>query len=92
MRIKVVAVENTEPLGFGRAFGRWARLGMWTPFWGCAGFGLILQFIDSISPVFDPQLRQAFHDKTARTVVIALPPDDRQPVDATAGNGSSEGT
>jgi uncharacterized RDD family membrane protein YckC len=91
MRIKVVAVENTEPLGFGRAFGRWARLGMWTPFWGCAGFGLILQFIDSISPVFDPQLRQAFHDKTARTVVIALPPGDRQPVDATTGGSSSEG-
>jgi uncharacterized RDD family membrane protein YckC len=90
MRIKVVAIENTEPLGFGRAFGRWARLGMWTPFWGCAGFGLILQFIDSISPVFDPQLRQAFHDKTARTVVIALPPGDRQPVDATTGGSSSE--
>jgi uncharacterized RDD family membrane protein YckC len=90
MRIKVVAIENTEPLGFGRAFGRWARLGLWTPAWGCAGLGLVLQFIDSLSPVFDQQLRQAYHDKTARTVVIALPPHDRQPVDAsTGGNGSS---
>ena len=83
MRIKVVAVENTEPIGFGRAFGRWARLGLWTPAWGCAGFGLILQLVDSISPAFDQQLRQAFHDKTARTVVVALPPERQQPVDAT---------
>lgn len=89
MRIKVVAVENTEPLGFGRAFGRWARLGLWTPAWGCAGIGFVLQLIDCISPVFDQQLRQAFHDKTARTVVIALPPDDRRPVDATTGGGSN---
>ncbi|GAA0544655.1 hypothetical protein GCM10010172_27800 [Paractinoplanes ferrugineus] len=79
MRIRVVAVENTEPLGFGRAFGRWARLGLWTPAWGCAGFGLVMQFIDSISPLFDQQLRQAFHDKTARTVVVALPPHDQLP-------------
>jgi uncharacterized RDD family membrane protein YckC len=27
MHIKVFALENTEPLGFGRAFRRWARLG-----------------------------------------------------------------
>jgi uncharacterized RDD family membrane protein YckC len=92
MRIKVVAVEDTKPLGFGRAFGRWARLGLWTPAWGCAGIGFVLQLIDCVSPVFDQQLRQAFHDKTARTVVVALPPDDRRPVDATTsggGNGTS---
>jgi uncharacterized RDD family membrane protein YckC len=90
MRIKVVAIENTEPLGFGRAFGRWARLGLWTPAWACAGLGLVLQFIDSLSPVFDQQLRQAYHDKTARTVVIALPPKQQHPVDASVGgNGTS---
>jgi uncharacterized RDD family membrane protein YckC len=72
MRIRVVALESTKPLGFGRAFGRWARLGLWTPFWYC-GVGFIVQFVDAISPVFDPQLRQAFHDKTARTVVVAVP-------------------
>ena len=89
MRIKVVALENTDPLGFGRAFGRWARLGLWTPAWGCCGVGLIFQFIDSLSPAFDQQLRQALHDKTARTVVIALPPHDRQPADVSSGNGGS---
>jgi hypothetical protein len=92
MRIKVVALENTEPLGFGRAFGRWARLGLWTPAWGCCGVGLIFQFIDSISPALDQQLRQAFHDKTARTVVVALPHDDRQPVDASASRNEGHPT
>ena len=85
MRIKVVPLEHDKPLGFGRAFGRWARLGLWTPAWGCAGIGFVLQLIDCLSPVFDQQLHQAFHDKTARTVVIALPPADRHPVDATTG-------
>lgn len=74
MRIKVVAVENTDRLGGGRAFRRWARLGMWTPLWTCFGLGLLFQLIGSLSPAFDPRLRQALHDKTARTVVVALPP------------------
>jgi uncharacterized RDD family membrane protein YckC len=88
MRIKVVALENTESLGFGRAFGRWARLGLWTPAWYCL-IGFIIQFIDSISPLFDQQLRQAFHDKTARTVVVALPPPGApEPVDASVGGAS----
>jgi uncharacterized RDD family membrane protein YckC len=91
MRIKVVRLENTEPLGFGRAFGRWARLGLWTPLWGCLGIGLLLQLIDSASPLFDPQLRQALHDKTARTVVVALP-DDRQAVGTTTGDPSVGGS
>ncbi|MFG1605771.1 RDD family protein [Actinoplanes sp. NPDC049265] len=79
--IKVMAVENTEPLGFGRAFRRWARLGLFTPFWGCAGLGLVIQLVDSLSPLFDQQLRQALHDKTARTVVIALQPDHKPPTE-----------
>jgi uncharacterized RDD family membrane protein YckC len=91
MHIRVIRLENTEPLGFGRAFRRWARLGLWTPFWGCAGIGFLLQLIDAASPLFDQQLRQALHDKTARTVVVALPPNHRQTVDTTQGGGSSGG-
>ena len=74
MHIKVVRLESTEPIGFGRAFRRWGRLGLWTPLWSCWGLGLILQFIDSVSPLFDQKLRQALHDKTAGTVVIEAPP------------------
>ncbi|MBB2945751.1 putative RDD family membrane protein YckC [Actinoplanes lutulentus] len=72
MGIKVVPVESTNPLGFGRAFTRWARLGMWTLFWWC-GIGLVIQFFAALSPVFDSRLRQAWHDKAAATVVVAVP-------------------
>jgi uncharacterized RDD family membrane protein YckC len=92
MRIKVVAIESTQPLGFARAFRRWMRLGIWTLAWGCLGLGLIAQFIDSLSPTFDPLLRQAFHDKVAGTVVVELPPAGALPVDVTTGAGvSTEG-
>jgi uncharacterized RDD family membrane protein YckC len=80
MRIKVVAVENTDRIGFGRAFRRWGRLGLWTPLWSCYGLGLLMQLIDSLSPLFDAKLRQALHDRTARTVVVELPPGWTEPV------------
>jgi uncharacterized RDD family membrane protein YckC len=74
MRIRVVRLESTEPIGFGRAFRRWGRLGLWTPLWSCWGLGLVLQFIDSVSLLFDQKLRQALHDRTAHTVVVEAPP------------------
>jgi uncharacterized RDD family membrane protein YckC len=85
MRIKVLAVENTDRIGNGRAFRRWARLGLWTPLWTCFGLGLLMQLIDSLSPAFDPRLRQALHDKSARTVVVALPPGSADQMGATDG-------
>jgi uncharacterized RDD family membrane protein YckC len=90
MQIKVVALESLEPLGFGRAFRRWAGLGLWTPAWGCLGFGFLVQLGDSLSPLFDPRLRQAIHDRSARTVVVALP-SHRPTVDAASGAGDSSG-
>ena len=74
LRVKVVKLENTEALGFGRAFRRWARLGMWTPLWSCYGLGFLAQLVDAGSVLFDQQLRQALHDKSAATVVVAVPP------------------
>ncbi|MFC4067157.1 RDD family protein [Actinoplanes subglobosus] len=73
MGIRVVPVEKVGPLGFTRAFTRWARLGMWTLFWWC-GLGLLIQFLYSLSPAFDPRLRQGWHDKAAATVVVDVPP------------------
>jgi uncharacterized RDD family membrane protein YckC len=81
MGIKVLPVEGVKPLGFGRAFTRWARLGMWTLFWWC-GVGLVVQFVAALSPVFDPRLRQAWHDKAAATVVVAVPPGAHPTVEA----------
>jgi uncharacterized RDD family membrane protein YckC len=74
LRVKVVKLEDTTALGFGRAFRRWGRLGMWTPFWSCYGIGFVAQLIDSGSVLFDQKLHQALHDKSARTVVVAVPP------------------
>jgi uncharacterized RDD family membrane protein YckC len=91
MQIKVVGLESPEPLGFGRAFRRWAGLGLWTPAWGCLGIGFLAQLGDSLSPLFDPRLHQAMHDKSARTVVVALPTHHRPTVDATPGAGDSSG-
>lgn len=90
LQVKVVRLENTEQLGFGRAFRRWARLGLWTPLWSCYGLGLLLQAIDSLSPAFDPRLRQALHDKTAQTVVVAVPAGYRKPVSATEPPGGEK--
>ncbi|WP_229067814.1 RDD family protein [Actinoplanes sp. DH11] len=84
MGIKVVPIESTAPLGFGRAFTRWARLGMWTLFWWC-GVGLVIQFLASLSPLFDSRLRQAWHDKAAATVVVALPPGTHPTAPAAPG-------
>ncbi|MGA5303361.1 RDD family protein [Nucisporomicrobium flavum] len=74
LRVKVVKLEDTTPLGFGRAFRRWGRLGMWTPLWNCYGLGFVAQLIDAGSVLFDQRLHQALHDKSARTVVVAVPP------------------
>ncbi|GAA4594112.1 putative RDD family membrane protein YckC [Actinoplanes octamycinicus] len=81
MGIKVVGLDSTQPIGFRRAFSRWAQLGMWTLFWWCL-VGLVIQFLDSLSATFDPRLRQAWHDKAASTVVVAVPRGAQQTVEA----------
>jgi uncharacterized RDD family membrane protein YckC len=81
MGIKVVRLDSTAPIGFRKAFGRWAQLGMWTLFWWCL-VGLVVQFLDSLSPTFDPRLRQAWHDKAASTVVVAVPRGAQPTVEA----------
>ncbi|WP_149100656.1 RDD family protein [Actinoplanes teichomyceticus] len=81
MGIKVVGLDSTAPIGFRRAFARWAQLGMWTLLWWCL-VGVVIQLLDSLSPTFDPRLRQAWHDKAARTVVVALPPRAQPTVEA----------
>jgi uncharacterized RDD family membrane protein YckC len=80
MRVRAIPVEADQPLGFGRATRRWSTLGLPTLLWYCCGFGLLLQFVDAVSPLFDHPLRQALHDKRAQTVVVQLPratPDTR---------------
>ncbi|WP_405429207.1 RDD family protein [Micromonospora sp. NBC_00617] len=73
MRIKAVPIAADQPLGFGRALTRWTTLGLPTLLWYCAGLGLLLQLVDSLSPLFDHPLRRALHDKRAQTVVVEVP-------------------
>ncbi|MEV4481161.1 RDD family protein [Micromonospora coxensis] len=73
MGVRAVPVEADQPLGFGRAMRRWSTLGLPTLLWYCFCFGLLLQFVDAVSALFDHPLRQALHDKRAQTVVVQLP-------------------
>ncbi|MGC4877037.1 RDD family protein [Micromonospora sp. DT43] len=73
MRIRAVPIVADQPLGFGRALTRWTTLGLPTLLWYCAGLGLLLQLVDSLSPLFDHPLRRALHDKRAQTVVVEVP-------------------
>ncbi|WP_328342373.1 RDD family protein [Micromonospora sp. NBC_00421] len=76
LRIRAVPVDADQPLGFGRATRRWSTMGMPTLLWFCCGFGLLLQFVDAVSALFDHPLRQALHDKRAQTVVVQVPRPD----------------
>lgn len=73
LRIQVVRLESADPLTFGRSFRRWNTLGFPTLLWYCLGIGLILQAIDVLFVPFDRPLHQALHDKSANTVVVAVP-------------------
>ncbi|MEV4824683.1 RDD family protein [Micromonospora sp. NPDC049274] len=79
MRIRAVPLSADQPLGFGRALNRWTTLGLPTLLWYCAGLGLLLQLVDSLSPLFDHPLRRAFHDKRAQTVVVEVPATTASP-------------
>ncbi|CCH21766.1 RDD family protein [Micromonospora lupini] len=79
MRIRAVPIAADQPLGFGRALSRWTTLGLPTLLWYCAGLGLLLQLVDSLSPLFDHPLRRALHDKRAQTVVVEVPAQTTPP-------------
>jgi RDD family protein len=71
-RIKVMRLESTEPLGFGRAMRRWNPLGLPTLLWTCFGIGFVLQIVDCLWVAIDRPLHQALHDKSAVTVVVDI--------------------
>ncbi|HEY2948019.1 MAG TPA: RDD family protein [Micromonosporaceae bacterium] len=68
--IKVVRLESADRLGFGRSLRRWNTLGLPTLFWTCFGIGFVLQIVDCFFVAIDRPLRQALHDKSARTAVV----------------------
>ncbi|MFF5174031.1 RDD family protein [Micromonospora sp. NPDC000089] len=89
MRVRAVPVEADQPLGVGRATRRWSTLGMPTLLWYCCGLGLVLQFVDAVSALFDHPLRQALHDKRALTVVVRVPRSGDPTTPATPTEGDT---
>jgi uncharacterized RDD family membrane protein YckC len=74
--IRVVRVENLEPLGFLRAWRRWNPLGgpvLLFAFICCAPFAILLQAVDVMFVVLDRMQRMALHDRSAGTYVVQLP-------------------
>jgi uncharacterized RDD family membrane protein YckC len=71
--IRVMRMESTQRLGFGRSFRRWNTMGLPTLLWSCCGLGFVLQFIDALFVAIDRPLHQALHDKSALTVVVNVP-------------------
>jgi uncharacterized RDD family membrane protein YckC len=86
MRIKVMRLESTEPIGFGRAIRRWNLLGLWTFLWYC-GIGFLVQIVVSLSPLFDWPLRRGIHDRSAATVVVRVA-DAQQPAEQPDSDGT----
>jgi uncharacterized RDD family membrane protein YckC len=79
--IKVVRIENLEPLGFLRAWRRWNPLGgplLLFAFICCAPFGVLLQALDVTFVLLDRMQRMALHDRSAGTYVVQLPKPARR--------------
>lgn len=72
LRIKVVGVESTQPLGVRRAWRRWNPLGLPALLWTCYGVGFLFQAADLLVGIIDRPLHQALHDKSAGTVVVRV--------------------
>lgn len=78
--IKVVRVENLEPLGLLRAWRRWNPLGGPLLLWAficCAPFAILLQALDVMFVLLDRMQRMALHDRSAGTYVVQLPKTGR---------------
>ena len=65
--LKVVAIKDGQPPGWGRSCTRWAVLCL--PL--LIPFGAVLTLLIAVSPLFDPD-RRGWHDKAAGTTVVNI--------------------
>jgi uncharacterized RDD family membrane protein YckC len=98
MRIKVVGLDATTPIGIRRAMRRWVPLGIPMIVWTCGPLGILvggfLQLIDCVSPAINRPLQLARHDRSAFTVVVQVgtgPPTDGTASDQMANSGAGHG-
>jgi len=72
--LRVIPMEGTGRLPFGRCFRRWSLFGYPFLLYVCCGiFGFILPFVDNLFVVTDHVLHLAWHDRLARTYVVRIP-------------------
>lgn len=88
--IRVMRLESDEQLGFRRSIRRWNTLGLPTLLWSCFGLGLFLQFADCIWAAIDRPLYQTLHDKSAVTVVVAVPAEGSKGPEHDVGQSEDE--
>jgi uncharacterized RDD family membrane protein YckC len=73
--LRIIPMEGTERLPFGRCFRRWQWFGLPFVLYICCGlFGFVVPIIDNLFVVTDKMLHLAWHDRTARTFVVRVPP------------------
>ncbi|WP_034594348.1 RDD family protein [Hamadaea tsunoensis] len=73
--LRVIPMEGPDRLSFFRSFRRWSWFGFPFLFFFCCGiFGFAIPIIDNLSVATDQFLHLAWHDRTARTFVVRVPP------------------
>ena len=73
--LRVIPMEGPQRLSFRRCFRRWHWFGLPFLLFICCGiFGFVLPFIDNLFVATDQYLHLAWHDRTARTFVVRVPP------------------
>jgi len=72
--LRIIPMEGTGRLPFGRCYRRWSLFGYPFLLYFCCGiFGFILPFIDNLFVATDNALHLAWHDRLARTYVVRIP-------------------
>lgn len=73
--LRIIPMEGPQRLPFRRCFRRWHWFGLPFLLFICCGiFGFIVPFVDNLFVATDQFLHLAWHDRTARTFVVRVPP------------------
>jgi uncharacterized RDD family membrane protein YckC len=73
--LRIIPMEGPQRLPFRRCFRRWHWFGLPLLLFVCCGvFGFVIPFIDNLFVATDQFLHLAWHDRTARTFVVRVPP------------------
>ncbi|WP_412540743.1 RDD family protein [Longispora sp. K20-0274] len=72
MQIRVVRLDTTDRVGFGRSLRRWLNMSLPCLMWiACCGLGVLFQLFDALGAVTNRPYQQCVHDRAVQTVVVA---------------------